>query len=125
MAYPISSGENFSASTDWRESRQALKATLMGKVSNDHDRVFARLGINDIDDALTKECADGLLVHLVEDIEALKALVKRAELKPISQESAKPAGPGNPAQGPKSQELEMYPHLVSGPQHVRGAHMLK
>lgn len=109
-------GDNFSASTDWKESRQALRATLEGKISYNHDRVFARLGVNHIDDALASEFARALIQNLTVEVEALKVLANQASAP--SRKFAKNIGSSaidtsGQVKNPKAQELKMYPHLVS------------
>lgn len=110
-------GDNFSVSTDWKESRQALKNTLKGKLSYDHIRVFGRLGVSEIDDTSAERCAQDLLRDLADDIRALKVLVNLANTpRNVTQLNM---DPGHIAvnSSAKAQELAMYPYLVSSHAH--------
>lgn len=71
-------GQNYTASTHLLESRQGLKNILEGKVSHDHDSVFARLGVSEINDKNAEDCARELLNALKPQVTKLQKLEEQA-----------------------------------------------
>lgn len=79
----LAAAYNYAGATTVSESRNGLKTTLEGKVSNDHSRVFQRLGVNEIDDDLAERCASELLIakaNCVAKLQSLERATKNDEL---------------------------------------------